>query len=404
MNGYDVVVVGGRVAGASTAMLLARAGARVVLVDRGHYGSDTVSTHALMRAGVLQLCRWGLLDRVVASGAPPVGRTLFHYEDGETVQVSIRPGAGVDALYAPRRHVLDAILVDAAVAAGVEVRHETAVTGLVRDRGGRVHGVCAVDASGRREVLRSAVTVGADGIRSVVADQVGAPVVREGRHAGAVLYRYLTDLPVAGYEWAWGHGAAAGLVPTNDGATLAFVSSTPARMRALRRAGTEAAFTTLLEQVSTMAADRVRAAVPAGRMHGWAGVPGHVRRSWGPGWALVGDAGYFKDPITAHGITDALRDAELLANEILEALAGRTPEPVALARYQRTRDLLSHRLFDVTEAVAGYAWSNEQVRRLLRQVSAAMTDEVEHLQALPDRRIGAGLSPIIPPDSVPTSG
>jgi flavin-dependent dehydrogenase len=404
MNSYDVIVVGGRVAGAATAMLLARAGARVVLLDRGRYGSDTVSTHALMRAGVMQLARWGLLDAVVASGAPPVRRTLFHYADGETVQVSIRPYAGVDALYAPRRNVLDALLVDAAVAAGVEVRHGTTVTALLRDRYSRVHGVRAADASGRRLELRAPVTIGADGIRSVVAAQVDAPVVRQGSHAGAVLYRYLTDLPVAGYEWAWGAGAAAGLVPTNDGATLAFASTTPTRMRALRRLGQEEALATLLEQVSPDLAARASAAQPAGRIHGWAGVPGHVRRSWGPGWALVGDAGYFKDPITAHGITDGLRDAELLARAVHDVLAEGAPECVALSRYQRTRDRLSAWLFEVTEAVAGYAWDAEGIRGLLRQVSAAMTDEVEHLQALPDRHLGAGLSAIVPTDTAPAPG
>jgi len=144
--------------------------------------------------------------------------------------------------------------------------------------------------------------------------------------------------------------------------------------------------------------------VPTGRIHGWAGVPGHVRRSWGLGWALVGDAGYFKDPITAHGMTDGLRDAELLADGVLDVLAGGVPECEALSRYQRTRDRLSHQLFGVTEAVAGYAWSTEEVRGLLLQLSASMTDEVEHLQGLPDRRIGAGLSANIPPDTVPAPG
>ena len=132
---YDVVVVGGRVAGASTAMLLARAGARVALVDRTAYGSDTLSTHGLMRSGVLQLFRWGLLDDVVAAGTPPIRRTLFRYADGESALVSIRPSAGVDALYAPRRYLLDRILVDAAAKAGVDVRHLTTVTGLLRSYG-----------------------------------------------------------------------------------------------------------------------------------------------------------------------------------------------------------------------------------------------------------------------------
>jgi flavin-dependent dehydrogenase len=130
---------------------------------------------------------------------------------------------------------------------------------------------------------------------------------------------------------------------------------------------------------------------------GWAGVPGFVRHSWGPGWALVGDAGYFKDPITTHGMTDALRDAELLTDEILETLTGIVPEAVALARYQATRERLSSRLFEATEAVASYDWDLEQVRTLLRQVSSAMSDEVLHLQSLPNRGVDLGRVSLPPP-------
>lgn len=392
MNEYDVVVVGARVAGASTAMLLARAGLRVALVDRGSYGSDTLSTHALMRAGVLQLSRWGLLDRVAAAGTPPVRSVTFHYPGAEPVHVSIKPSAGVDALYAPRRHVLDRILVDAAAAAGADVRYGTTVTGLLHDEQGRVSGIRGL--AGDREVrFDAALTVGADGIRSVVAREAGAPVVRQGRAAGAVLYRYLTGLPVDGYQWAYGVSAAAGLIPTNDGQTGVFVSTTPQRMHALRKGGTDAAFRTLVARAAPALEERVAAAGATGRTRGWGGVPGFVRRSSGPGWALVGDAGYFKDPITAHGITDALRDAELLTDEILEALAGGIPEAVALCRYQATRDRLSHRLFEATEAVAAYDWDVPQVQRLLRQVSASMSDEVEHLESRGrdrlDRRLGS---------------
>lgn len=392
MNEYDVVVVGARVAGASTAMLLARAGLRVALVDRGSYGSDTLSTHALMRAGVLQLSRWGLLDRVAAAGTPPVRSVTFHYPGAEPVHVSIKPSAGVDALYAPRRHVLDRILVDAAAAVGADVRYGTTVTGLLHDEQGRVSGVRGL--AGDREVrFDAALTVGADGIRSVVAREAGAPVVRQGRAAGAVLYRYLTGLPADGYQWAYGVSAAAGLIPTNDGQTGVFVSTTPRRMHALRKGGTDAAFRTLVARAAPALEERVAAAGATGRTRGWGGVPGFVRRSSGPGWALVGDAGYFKDPITAHGITDALRDAELLTDEILEALAGGIPEAVALCRYQATRDRLSHRLFEATEAVAAYDWDVPQVQRLLRQVSASMSDEVEHLEGRGrdrlDRRLGS---------------
>jgi flavin-dependent dehydrogenase len=393
---YDVVVVGGRVAGASTAMLLARAGARVALVDRASYGSDTVSTHGFMRAGVMQLSRWGLLDEVAAAGTPPVRRTLFHYADGESEQVSIRSSGGVDALYAPRRRVLDRILVDAAEEAGAEVWHEATVTALLRDEGGRVSGVRGQDRSGRTVELGAALTVGADGIRSTVADQAGAPFVRRGRSRSAVLYRYYADTRAMGYEWGYGVGGGAGFIPTNDGLTCVFVAATPARVRALRRGGSEHAFAALLAQTAPRLADRVASAEPAGRLHGWAGTPGFVRRSWGPGWALVGDAGYFKDPITMHGMTDALRDAELLADEILETLTGVVPEAVALARYQATRERLSSRLYEATEAVAAYDWGLEQVRALLRQVSSAMSDEVDYLQSLPDRRISGGPVSLLP--------
>ena len=393
---YDVVVVGGRVAGASTALLLARAGARVAMLDRAAYGTDTLSTHGLMRAGVLQLSRWGLLDEVVAAGTPPIKRTMFHYADGESVQVSIRPSAGVDALYAPRRHLLDRILVDAAAEAGAHVRHETTVSALLRDDDGRVTGVRVLDRSGTTADLRAAITVGADGIRSTVADQAGAPFVRQGLSRSAILYRYYADARATGYEWAYGVGGGSGLIPTNDGLTCVFVGTTPGRLRTLRRDGTEHAFATLLAGIAPRLADRVTLAEPAGRMLGWAGAPGFVRHSWGPGWALVGDAGYFKDPITTHGMTDALRDAELLTNEILETLTGVVPEAVALARYQATRERLSSRLFEATEAVASYDWDLEQVRTLLRQVSSAMSDEVGHLQSVPDRGVGLGCVSLLP--------
>src|ERR1043165_8823794 len=137
---YDAVIVGARAAGAATAHLLARSGLRVLLVDRGRYGTDTLSTHALMRGGVLLLNRWGVLDRVIEAGTPPIRRTRFDYGDDEAT-VDIRPSGGVEALFAPRRTVLDRLLVDAAAAAGAEVCFGVTVSGLLRDDAGRVVGV-----------------------------------------------------------------------------------------------------------------------------------------------------------------------------------------------------------------------------------------------------------------------
>ena len=273
MSDFDVVVVGGRVAGASTALLLARSGVRVALLDRGSYGSDTLSTHGLMRAGVWQLNRWGVLPSLVAAGTPPILRTAFHYADGESVEVALRPTAGVEALYAPRRLLLDRLLVDAAASAGVEVRHETTVTSP-NFEGDRVVGVRARDEQGRAQTIRATVTVGADGVHSTVATQIGAPVVWRARSAGAVLYRYYADLPTIGYEWAYGAGVAAGLIPTNDGLTCVFVGTAPPRMRELRRQGVADAFATILGEAFPALPARVATAVPAGRLQGWPAVRG----------------------------------------------------------------------------------------------------------------------------------
>ena len=151
--GYDVVVVGARAAGAATAMLLARRGLRVLAVDRGAYGTDTLSTHALMRAGVFQLAAWGLLERIEAADTPRVRRTVFHYED-EVIDIPIKPRDGVPGLFAPRRTVLDRVLVDAAVEAGADVRHRVRLADLA-PRPRRACGGCRPAGRGRRRKDRA---------------------------------------------------------------------------------------------------------------------------------------------------------------------------------------------------------------------------------------------------------
>src|SRR6266550_5066683 len=169
---YDVVIVGARVAGAATAHLLARFGLQVLLIDRGRYGSDTLSTHALMRGGVLQLSRWGLLEEIIAAGTPPVRRTTFRYADA-VVPITVKSSYGVDALYAPRRTILDPIVVDAAAAAGVHVQFGLAVTDVERDRHGNVTGIVGRTRDGQALQARARIVVGADGIRSTIAERVG---------------------------------------------------------------------------------------------------------------------------------------------------------------------------------------------------------------------------------------
>jgi flavin-dependent dehydrogenase len=369
---YDAVIVGARPAGAATAQLLARHGLTVLLVDRGHYGADTLSTHALMRGAVLQLSRWGLLDEVIAAGTPPVRRTTFRYAN-DTVPITIKPSHGVDALYAPRRTVLDPILVDAAVYAGVTVRYGIAVTGVRRDHRGTVTGILGRTRDGQPFEARARIVVGADGLRSTIAGCVDAPFERVGTSVAAVTYGYWSVLETDGYEWNYRPNAASGVLPTNGGEACVFASAAPAR---IGRGGLDV-LRKIVAESSPGLAVRLAQAVPPPSLRTFTGHRGYLRRSWGPGWALVGDAGYFKDPLSAHGLTDALRDAELLANAIVD---GSTD---ALANYQATRDFLSTKLFDVMDVVAGHAWTDEEIPGLLLQLNAAMADEVETIAALP---------------------
>lgn len=381
---YDVIVVGGRAAGATTAFLLARRGLRTLLLDDRPRGSDTLSTHALMRPGVLQLARWGLLDEIVAAGTPPVKRTTFRHGD-ENVVISIKPSHGVDALYAPRRTVLDPLLVRAAERAGAEVHHQTSVKDvIVRD--GRVVGVHAVTAGTRAVDLGAPLVIGADGVHSMIARRAGAPFSRVGAHAAAATYAYWSGLPTDGYEWNFYPDACSGVIPTNNGLACVFASASPER---IGRGGV-ARIHELVAEGSPALEQRLRDAPAPRSARTWHGHHSFLRRSHGPGWALVGDAGYFKDPLSAHGLTDAFRDAELLAQAVVYGFGNRATLDDALANYEVTRDRLSIPLFDVVDRIAGQQWNDEEIASLLLQLSSLMVDEVEVLAALDTTVLDAG--------------
>ncbi len=345
-------------------------------MDRGAVGADTLSTHALMRAGVLQLSRWGLLDEIVAANTPPVRRTTFHY-GAESVTISVKPSHGVDALYAPRRTLLDPLLVHAAVEAGVELYDRTPVGDLlVRD--GRVVGVRVSTPEHRSVDLSSSLVIGADGIRSTVARRVEAPYLRRGEHATATTYGYWSGLITDGYEWNFHPNACSGVIPTNNGQTCVFAGASPER---IGRGGVDRLLEIVAEGAPQLA-ERLRAARTPQSTRTWSGLPGYVRRSHGPGWALVGDAGYYKDPLSAHGLTDALRDAELLARAVVEGLGDEVSIDDTLEDYQSTRDRVSLPLFEVVDRIASQTWDDAEIAHLLLRLSSAMTEEIELLAAL----------------------
>jgi flavin-dependent dehydrogenase len=374
---YDAVVVGARAAGAATAMLLARDGHRVLMVDRAGIGSDTLSTHALLRGGVLQLHRWGLLERVVAAGTPAVQTAHFHYPDG-VVDVPVTPSPEVPALYAPRRTVLDPILVTAAREHGVEVRDHTAVTGILVSNGGRVEGVELAN----QQSVAARLVIGADGVRSFVGRAVKAPSIHQGRHGSAFVYTFMAGIATDAYEWAWGPGGMAGIIPTNGGLANVCIGLPADRFRAEAAAGVEAIFYSTLARVAPRLAARVAGAERVEGFRSFPGEPGRLREAWGPGWVLVGDAGYWKDPLSVHGLTDALRDAELAARAIHEVLDDRADEATALGAFQSRRDALAIPLLEVTDRMASYQWDTPGIRALLLELADVMRPEVGLLHGL----------------------
>jgi flavin-dependent dehydrogenase len=375
MKKLDAVIVGARCAGAATALLLARAGARVLLVDKDAYGTDMLSTHALMRGAVLQLRRWGVLPAIVAAGTPPVHSTTFSYSR-QDVTVAIEPRFGVEALYAPRRRLLDRVLVDAAVASGVEVQYGVRIEDLITDDQGRVRGVVTAEGRSARR-LEADTVIGADGRYSTIARKLSAPTIVAGRHHTAVLYTYWRQrLITDSYYWRFTPHGNVGAIPTNDQSTCVFVAVAPDRFTAEMQGDPLAAYRRWLRDAAPAIDAQLDEATRTEPVRGFGGLAGFIKTSTGPGWALVGDAAYFKDPLTAHGITDALRDAELLARAILKGTED------ALSEYGATRLDLSQRLFELTDEIASLSWTDDHVQQLHRAFSAEMAREVRTLAAL----------------------
>ncbi|TIC87610.1 NAD(P)/FAD-dependent oxidoreductase [Nocardioides sp. GY 10113] len=391
---HDVVVVGARCAGAATAMLLARAGYDVALLDRSEPGVDTLSTHALARGGVVQLARWGLLDEVLDTGAPAV-RTVRYREYGPDARASapitIKDRAGVDLMLAPRRHRLDPVLAGAAVRAGAALMTRTTVTDVLREPGGRVRGVVVRRPGGDELPLTARLVVGADGVRSRVAQLVGAATGVAHAPTGAMAYTYVRGEEWDGFEFHLAPQAFAGVFPTHGGEACVWLGQPAVAGRALLAAGADrvTAWREALRAAAPDLADVVGRGEVTAPVRGSIGLPNHLRRAVGPGWALVGDAGYHRDPIIGHGITDAFRDAELLAAAAHRALgAPGSGDPdgcevdAGLVAYERDRDSRLAETFRLARALGAFPG----VRRfadLQVELSRALESEALELAARP---------------------
>ena len=362
-NYFDAIVVGARCAGSSTALLLARRGYKVLVVDQATFPSDTISTHVIQPPGISALKRWGLLERLVSTGCPPIDTYTFDF--GPFV-IAGSPGTPDSPVaYAPRRIILDKLLVDAAAEAGAEVREGFTVEDVVTEDG-RVTGIRG-SRSGSSFTEHATVVIGADGRYSRVAAAVSPQQYNEKPPLLAAYYSYWSGLPIGNrfetYVRPPRRGMAA--VPTHDNLTL-LIAGWPYAEFDTNKRDVEGNYLKTVELAPGLA-DRLRGAKRETRFVGTA-VPNYFRKPFGPGWALVGDAGYMKDFITAQGITDAFRDAELCANALDGYFSGKRPFEAAMADYQSRRDAHVLPMYEFTAQLASLQPPSPELRQLLGAV------------------------------------
>jgi 2-polyprenyl-6-methoxyphenol hydroxylase-like FAD-dependent oxidoreductase len=312
---YDAIIVGAGAAGAATALQLAGAGRQVLLVD-GTDHQSSVSVRGLDQSGLDRLDRWGVLHAVRSTGAPLLD--------------------GPDVRMAPRARVFDQILRDAAVDAGATVRLGVTVDHVVHDSMGRVVGISGRDHDGQRLSPRAAVTIGADGPDSRLAQAVAAATACTEMAPVGVAFGFWAGLDCVPREEHQAPGGRLGVLPTNHDLTAVFVTAGPARFRGEMRRRPADSFGALVGELDPDLALRLGRAERLGPVRAYLGTPVHVRQSFGRGWALVGEAGRHTDPTGVHGINDVLADAELLARTIVEAPS--LVPATALAGYQQRRD------------------------------------------------------------------
>lgn len=346
---YDAIIVGARCAGSPLAMLLARKGYKVLLLDKASFPSDTISTHHIHQPGVARLKRWGLLDKIRASNCPAT--TRINFDVGPFALLGTPPPTlGNNEAFAPRRRVLDQILADAAVEAGAELRERFSVDELTYP-GTRSMGIRGRDHKGSFVREKARIVIGADGARSFVAQAVNAPIQVDKGMLTCNYYSYWSGVPIDGVELYPRAGRMIVVDKTNDGLTMVCIVWPKDEFQRIRSNVEGEFMREIRETVPTLAA-RLEGGTREERFSGAGFIPNFLRKPYGDGWALVGDAGYHKDPITAQGISNSFSHAEMLGEALDEVFSGRAQMDQALADYEHRRNEEVLPMFEYTTQLA----------------------------------------------------
>jgi len=374
---HDVIIVGGRCAGSSLAMLLAREGVQVLLVDRASFPSDIPHGHFIHRHGPRRLRDWGLLDRIEAH-TPAITSMVLDAGDFPLLARNLVED-GLAWGYGPRRATLDSILMDAAAASGAEVRPSFNVFEYIIENG-TVVGIHGRTQNGNTVLERAPLVIGADGRNSGLARAVSAPIYNQVPPLLCYYFSYWSGVTSEPFE-LYVRNAERRVIfsfKTENDLFAVFVGAPVEEFETFRR-DIEPAFMRSLDLIPDFTA-RVRAGHREERFYGCSDLPNFYRRPYGSGWALVGDAGVHKDPFLALGICDAFRDAEFLADAIREGLGGGRSMAEAMADFERRRNDASAKDFQENVSSARFTPLPPEVlaaRAAARQNAGAATQLIK---------------------------
>lgn len=350
----DVVIVGARCAGSAAAVPLARAGLEVVVLDKARFPSDTMSTHVLVPNGVQELQFMGALPKILALN--PAKSRYLTLQDGDVeIEERFKPFSGIDYGLCIPRDLQDATLVEAARDAGADVRESTKVERVVW-RDGRAVGVVCRTREGEYEI-QAELVIGADGRQSRIAAEVGSwTPYRASKNGRGFAFRYLddphgTNAPDA-FQIFRADGDQVLVLPSCPAGRTLVVNMTDTARVDDYRTDPEGSWEHMLARNPAVAA-RIGGATNMSKVRHTTDLSAFYRRSSGPGWALAGDAGHFKDPVTGNGMRDALKFGRLLGEAVATTLHEPAELDAALRTWEAARD---------ADTISTYHWGNRESR------------------------------------------